>query len=125
MFEYKDTVEIMGREYRADDLELGAELHGWKVVAMWDKKYFHWSGSVEPEPWPAVLQETRAPEHKSDLIEVMGRPFWEGARKWGGILLIGLGLAQLVFGPYRLTAAFFIPGGLLILMVQYLANRRR
>lgn len=126
MSEYKESVEIMGREYQADDFELGAELHGWKVVTMWDKKYFHWTGSVEPEPWPSVLQEAQVPENKKpDFIEVAGGAFWETIRKWGGALLIGIGLAQLVFGPYHLAAAFFIPGGLLVWIVQYFANRRR
>jgi hypothetical protein len=125
MSEYREAVKIMGREYRADDFELGAELHGWKVVTMWDKKYFHWTGSVEPDPWPSVLQVAREPARKPDLVEVMGGSFWETIRKWGGSLLIGIGLVQLVFGPYHLAAAFFIPGGLLILIVQYFANRRR
>jgi hypothetical protein len=58
------------------------------------------------------------------FIEVVGGMFWEAIRKWGGAMLVGIGLFQLVFGPYRLSAAFFIPGGLLIIAVQYFARRR-
>lgn len=61
---------------------------------------------------------------KPNLIEILGGTFWETIRKWGGAVLIGIGLGQLVFGPYRLTAAFFIPGGLLIIIVQHFAWKR-
>jgi sugar phosphate permease len=58
------------------------------------------------------------------MITILGGSFWEAIRNYGGALLIGLGLAQLIFGPYRLTAAFFIPGGLLITIVQHYAWKR-
>ncbi len=63
-------------------------------------------------------------QKKPDLIEILGATFWETIRKWGGTLLIAIGLSQLVFGPYRLAAAFFIPGGLLIIIVQHYVWRR-
>jgi hypothetical protein len=61
---------------------------------------------------------------KPDLISTLGGGFWEAIRKYGGTMLIGIGLAQLVFGPYHLAAAFFIPGGLLIIIVQHYAHNQ-
>jgi hypothetical protein len=57
-------------------------------------------------------------------MEILGQAFWEALKKYGGPLLIGVGLAALVFGPERLVAVSFIPGGILIMLVQHYARKR-
>jgi hypothetical protein len=125
MSEYREAVVIMGREHRADDYEVGTELHGWKVVIWWgDKKYFHWAGSIAPDPPFPTRHEVREQEFKKTNSHRGGGALFEAIRKWGGAMLIGIGLSQLVLGSH-LVAVFFILGGLLILIVQYFAQPRR
>jgi hypothetical protein len=62
---------------------------------------------------------------KPGSLKVLGATFWETLREWGWAMLIALGLFQLVFGPDRLAAAFFIPGGVFIFVVQRIAEKKK
>lgn len=43
--EWQKTIKTNKGEFHAENYEVGAELHGWKVALAWGEKYWYWAGS--------------------------------------------------------------------------------